>query len=47
MKSLRLAMVELELAKSYLTGLDDDSTLDLSKFQGLKKLEAVRLHGGQ
>jgi len=47
MKSLRVAMVELELAKSYLTSLDDESLLDIGMFQGLDKLKAVRYRGGK
>ena len=47
MKSLRGAMVELELAKSYLTSLDDESLLHISKFQGLEKLTASRMRNGK
>ena len=43
MKGLRTAMVELELAKSYLTMLDAESLMDLSAFQNLGRLEAVRM----
>lgn len=46
MKSLRTAMVELELAKSYLTMLDDESLMDLSAFQKLERLDAVRMRNG-
>jgi hypothetical protein len=36
MKSLRAAMVELEIAKSFLTSIDDDSLLPIEKFTGLQ-----------
>jgi hypothetical protein len=38
MKSLRAAMVELEIAKSFLTSIDDDSLLPIEKFTGLQDL---------
>ena len=36
MKSLRAAMVELEIAKSFLTSVDDETVLPLEKFVGLE-----------
>jgi hypothetical protein len=42
MRTLRVAMVELEMAKSYLTSLDDESLLEIEMFQGLDELKAVR-----
>jgi hypothetical protein len=44
---LRVAMVELEMAKSYLTSLDDESLLEIEMFQGLDDLKAVRYRRGK
>jgi len=47
MKSLRAAMVELEIAKSFLTSVDDDSLLPIEKFTGLQDLSKGVMPWGQ